>query len=499
MAGLPSVLRSIYMGHSRHITHSKDKPQMPLDTTREHATLERATELALRFLDSLDEAPVCTTATLAELRRRFMQPLPDAGTDPVTVIEDLARDAEGGLLGSAGGRFYGWVIGGGLPAALAADWLTAAWDQNAGLYACGPAAAVVEEVCGAWLKDVLGLPPAASYALVTGCQMAHVTCMAAARHALLSRMGRDVNRDGLSGAPPIRVLTSSEVHGTSIRAAKLLGIGTANITVLPSDPAARLAPAVLQEALAREPGRPTIVVLQAGDVNCGAFDPFPALIPMAHAAGAWVHVDGAMGLWCNAAPELRHLLRGVEQADSWATDGHKWLNVPYDCGYAFVAHPEHHRAGMEHRASYLVHAEDGRDQLDWNPEHSRRARGFATWAALRELGRSGLADLVTRCSGYARDIATRIGALPNAHTVSAPIINQGLVRFHDPRPGATEQDHDRRTDEVMAGINATGEAFFTGTTWRGIRCMRVSVSSWRTTPEDVDRAVAAAERVLQGR
>ena len=470
---------------------------MPLDTTPQQVTLERATELALAYLESLDEAAVCTTATLEELRRRFAQPLPDAGADPVTVIDDLARDAAGGLLGSAGGRFYGWVIGGSLPAALAADWLTAAWDQNAGLYACAPAAAVVEEVCGTWLKDVLGLPAAASYALVTGCQMAHVTCLAAARHALLARMGWDVNRDGLSGAPAIRVLTSSEVHGTSIRAAKLLGIGTANIKVLPSDTASRLAPGVLGEALAQEPGQPTIVVLQAGDVNCGAFDPFPELIPMAHKAGAWVHVDGAMGLWCNAAPELRHLLQGVELADSWATDGHKWLNVPYDCGYAFVAHPEHHRAGMEHRASYLVHAEDVRDELDWNPEHSRRARGFATWAALRELGRSGLADLVSRCSRYAHDIVTRIGGLPNACVVSVPIINQGLVRFHDPRPGATEKDHDKRTDEVMAAINATGEAFFTGTTWHGVRCMRVSVSSWRTTADDVDRAVAAAAEVLE--
>ena len=210
-----------------------------------------------------------------------------------------------------------------------------------------------------------------------------------------------------------------------------------------------------------------------------------------------MHVDGAMGLWCNAAPELRHLLAGVEQADSWATDGHKWLNVPYDCGYAFVAHPEHHRAGMEHRASYLSHAYDVRDQLDWTPEHSRRARGFATWAALRELGRSGLSDLVARCCLHARDIVTRIGALPDPRAVCVPQINQGLLRFYSARPGATEDDHDRRTDEVMAAINATGEAFFTGTTWRGIRCMRVSVSGWRTTASDVDRAVEAATRVLR--
>jgi glutamate/tyrosine decarboxylase-like PLP-dependent enzyme len=467
---------------------------MPFDS-RQQATLERAAELAVSYLDSLDAAPVCSTAPLAELRHRFSRPLPDEGVDPVTVIDELARDAAGGLLGSAGGRFYGWVIGAGLPSALAADWLTATWDQNAGLYACGPAAAVVEEVCGAWLKDVLGLPASASFALVTGCQMAHVTCLAAARHALLARRGWDVNRDGLAGAPSVRILTSSEVHGTTTRAAKLLGIGTSNILVLPSDSASQLSPEVLREALAREPGRPTIVVLQAGDVNCGAFDPFPELVAMASDAEAWVHIDGAMGLWCNAVPELRHLLAGAERADSWATDGHKWLNVPYDCGYAFVAHPEHHRAAMEHHASYLVHADDVRDQLDWNPDHSRRARGFATYAALRELGRTGLADLISRCCRHAHDIVTRIGALPNARAICVPQINQGLVRFYDARPGATEEDHDKRTDEVMAAINATGEAFFTGTTWKGRRCMRVSVSSWRTTAEDVDRAVAAAERV----
>jgi glutamate/tyrosine decarboxylase-like PLP-dependent enzyme len=459
------------------------------DRTRDpqHAALRRATELALAFLGSLDAAPVHATASLAELRRRFAQPLPDDGADPVAIVEDLARDPAGGLLGTAGGRFYGWVIGAGLPAAVAADWLTSVWDQNAGLYACAPAAGVVEEVCGTWLKDLLGVPAGASFALVTGCQMAHFTCLAAARHAVLERAGWDVNRDGLSGAPRIRLLTSAEVHGTTTRAVRMLGLGTSSMEVLPSDEAARLAPATLRQALDREPGRPTIVVLQAGDVNCGAFDPFPELIPMAREAGAWVHVDGAMGLWCNAVPELRHLLAGAEQADSWATDGHKWLNVPYDCGYAFVAHPEHHRAGMQHRASYLAYAEEARDELDWNPEHSRRARGFATWAALRELGRGGVADLVIRCCRFAHDIATRIGGLPNARVIAVPQINQGLVRFHD---------DDRRTDEVMAAINATGEAFFTGTTWRGMRCMRVSVSSWRTTANDVDRAVAAAERAL---
>jgi glutamate/tyrosine decarboxylase-like PLP-dependent enzyme len=462
---------------------------------RQQAVLERAKELSLAYLDTLDTAHVAATASLAELRRRFVHPLPDGGADPVAVLEDLARDSAGGLIGNAGGRFYGWVIGAGLPAALGADWLTATWDQNAGLYACGPAAAVVEEVCGTWLKDVLGIPASASFALVTGCQMAHVTCLAAARHGVLKRAGWDVNRDGLAGSPAIRVLTSDAVHGTTTRAVKLLGIGTANMTVLPTDSTMQLTPDALRDALAADAARPAIVVLQAGDVNCGVFDPFVELIEVARTAGAWVHVDGAMGMWCNAVPELRHLLAGAERADSWATDGHKWLNVPYDCGYAFVAHPEDHRAAMEHRASYLVHAEDGRDQLDWTPDHSRRARGFATWAALRELGRSGLADLIARCCRHAYEIVTRIGGQPNARVMCVPQINQGLVRFFDPTPGATEADHDRRTDEMMAAINASGEAFFTGTTWRGKRCMRVSVSSWRTTESDVARAVAAAAAV----
>jgi glutamate/tyrosine decarboxylase-like PLP-dependent enzyme len=463
----------------------------------QRAALARATEHSLRFLGALDSAPVRATLTLAELRGRFAHPLSKEGMAPSAVVDELAAGVEGGILGTAGGRFYGWVIGAGLPSAVAADWLTSVWDQNAGLYACGPAAAVVEEVCGTWLKELLGVPTGASFALVTGCQMAHATCLAAARHALLAKRGIEVEKVGLAGTPPIRVLTSDHVHGTTTRALKLLGIGSGAMTILPSDAASRLPAETLRQALAEAPDRPTIVVLQAGDVNCGAFDDFKTLIPIAHAAGAWVHIDGAMGLWANATPAKRHLLKGAERADSWATDGHKWLNVPYDCGYAFVADPTAHERALGHRASYLGHTDDARDQLDWTPEHSRRARGFATWAALRELGADGVAALVERCCAHAHAIVTRIGALPHARVMAEPIINQGLVRFLDPKPGATDADHDRRTDEVAAAINATGEAYFTNTTWRGMRCMRVSVSSWRTTVQDVDRAVAAAERVLK--
>jgi glutamate/tyrosine decarboxylase-like PLP-dependent enzyme len=469
---------------------------MSVDLSSLHSALERAAAAARAHLDSLDTTSVQATASLGELRARLGAPLADEGQDAASVIDQLVRDVDGGLHGSAGGRFYGWVIGSGLPASLGADWLTSAWDQNAVLYACSPAAAVVEEVCGTWLKELLGVPASASFALVTGCQMAHVTCLAAARHAVLARIGHDVNRDGLSGAPPIRVVTSDYAHGTCARALKLLGIGTGHIVTLPTDAAGRLEPAVLEQALNAERTRPTIVILQAGDVNCGAFDPFEPLMQIARRSGAWVHVDGAMGQWVFAVPELRHLLAGSEHADSWASDGHKWLNVPYDCGYAFVAHPESHRAAMEHRASYLVHASDVRDQLDWTPEHSRRARGFATYAALRELGRHGVTDLVRRCCRLAHDMAVRIGALPHAKTLAVPQINQGLVRFFDARADATDVDHDRRTDQIIAQINASGEAYFTGTTWRGMRCMRVSVSSWKTTDHDIDRAVDAAAQAI---
>jgi glutamate/tyrosine decarboxylase-like PLP-dependent enzyme len=465
---------------------------------RSAAALRRAAGLAQEYLAALERAPVASSVSLAQLRERLARPLGSQGTDPVQVLEDLAHDTAGGLLGSAGGRFFGWVIGSGLPAALGADWLTSTWDQNAGLAACSPAAAIVEEIAGEWLKDLLGIPATASFAFVTGCQMAHVTALAAARHAQLARAGWDVGRDGLAGAPRLRILTSSTVHGTTTRAARLLGLGTANVLQLEADAQGRLAPATLAAALAQEASRPTIVVLQAGDVNCGVFDDFAALVPIAHAAGAWVHIDGAMGQWANACPGLRHLLAGAEQADSWATDGHKWLNVPFDSGYAFVADSDAHRASMGMRASYLSHSEEARDQLDYTPEHSRRARGFATYAALRELGRDGVAELVARCCRHAHAIVTRVGALPGAQAMAIPQINQGLVRFIDPRPDATVADHDRHTDAVIAAINATGEAFFTGTTWRGMRCMRVSVSSWRTTEGDVDRAVAATARVLAG-
>jgi glutamate/tyrosine decarboxylase-like PLP-dependent enzyme len=459
--------------------------------------LERTLSLATSYLDGLPHRPVAATATLAELRQRLDRPLPAEGAEPAAVVEQLAADVQGGLAGSAGGRFFGWVIGGSVPAALAADWLTSAWDQNAGMFAVAPAAAVVEEVCGRWLLELLGLPATASFALVTGCQMAHVTCLAAARNAVLARRGWDVEERGLLGAPPIRVVSGDQRHGTIERALRLLGLGRASVVDIPVDENG-LTAAALEPVLAAAPGVPTIVLLQAGDLNTGAFDPFPEVVQAAREHGAWVHVDGAFGLWAATSPAHRHLTAGVERADSWATDGHKWLNVPYDCGYAIVADREAHHRAFAHRVAYLDHSDIARDQVDWNPEYSRRARGFATYAAIASLGREGIGRLVADSCRHASAIVEGASALPGVEVLCRPRINQGLLRFLDPRPGATASDHDRRTEEVAARIVSSGEAFFACTTWRGVRCMRVSVSSWATTDEDAARtvrAIAAALRV----
>ena len=460
------------------------------------AVLESALAHSLAHLDSLDSAPVGAIATLASLRERLAKPLGDEGMQADAVIDALVADSAGGITGNAGGRFFGWVMGGALPAALAADWLTSAWDQNAASFACAPAEAVIEEVCGAWLKDLLGLPEGASFALTSGCQMAHVTALAAARNHLLARAGWDVERDGLFGAPRIRVLSGDQYHGSITRATRLLGMGAGAVIALPVNQAGQLEAATLERALADDPGALTIVLLQAGDLNIGAYDCFADLIPLAHSYQAWVHVDGAFGLWANASAPHRHLLAGVEQADSWATDGHKWLNVPYDSGFAFIAHPQAHRKAMSYEASYIAHNDQVREQKDWNPDWSRRGRGVATYAALRQLGRQGVASLVQRCCDHARAIVTGIAALPGAELMWEPSINQGLVRFIDPRASATQADHDRLTDQVCDAVVAGGEAFFSNTTWRGKRCMRVSVCNWQTSAHDAQRAVAAVAQVL---
>ncbi len=458
--------------------------------------LRETVEHALRYLSQLETQAVGPELSLEALRARLDEPLPLESEDPMRVIGQLVDRLEGGLMGNAGGRFYAWVIGGAVPAALAADWLTSTWDQNAGMFAVSPAGAVVEEVVGRWLLELFGLPEHASFALVTGCQMAHVTCLAAARNGLLARRGWDVEAKGLWGAPPIRVLSGDQRHGTIERALRLLGMGRDCVIDIPVDAQGQVTAEALERELAQQPDAPVLVLLQAGDINTGAFDPFETLIPLAHRYGAWVHVDGAFGLWAAACDGLKQLTQGVEAADSWATDGHKWLNVPFDCGYAFVADRDAHYRALTHRAAYLNHSDVARDQVDWNPEYSRRGRGFASYAALASLGRQGVAALVEGCCRHARTLVEEAGRVTGVEVMWNPIINQGLLRFPDPRSGASDSEHDRRTEEVVARIVASGEAFFACTTWRGRRCMRVSVCNWMTNEADVRRAVAAIRAAL---
>jgi aromatic-L-amino-acid decarboxylase len=474
------------------MSQPKSKPQS--EPSPDRAALERAAQHAFAWLDGLDARGVAATASVAELRARLARPLADEGVDGVRVIDDLVADTAGGILGSQGGRFFGWVIGGGVPAAMAADWLTTVWDQNSGVHVCAPALSVVEEVAAGWLRQIFDLPAETGVGFTTGTQMAHMTCLAAARHALLRDRGWDVERKGLAGSPPIRVLTNADRHTTVDRAVRFLGLGLDSIQPLAVDGQGGVPPDGLRAALA-ESDAPTIVVLQAGELNLGGFDRFDELVPIAHAAGAWVHVDGAFGLWAKASPRHRHLVQGLELCDSWTTDGHKYLNVPYDSGMAFVRDADAHRAALTVSTSYLPPGE-ARDGIDWTPDFSRRGRGFAVYAALRALGRDGLAALVDRTCRHARAIVEGIGALPGAQVVTTSGLNQGLVRFLSPKLDATAADHDRRTDEVIAAINATGEAFFGGVTWRGLRCMRVSVCNWRTSEGDVARTIEAARSVL---
>lgn len=458
-----------------------------------NTALDLAYRAAQAWIDGLDDRSVAATASLSDLKRSFGGPLPREGSSAEEVVQALARDANPGMHGNAGGRFFAWVVGGGLESALAADWLVATWDQNATVYASSPASAVIEEAAGEWIKELLDLPRDASFAFTSGCQMAHMTSLAAARAALLKRIGWNVDEDGLIGAPGIRVLTSDQRHITIDRAVRFLGIGRNAIEQLRTDGEGRISPTVLEDALSNN-SRPTMLVLNAADLNIGACDPFKELIPMAHSAGAWVHIDGAFGLFARASRTYRHLLDGVELADSWATDGHKWLNVPFDCGIAIIADREAHRTAMTSSASYVAPTTTARDQADWNPEYSRRARGVPVYAALKQLGRSGMEALVNRCCAHCASIVEGIGELPGAEILARPTLNQGLLRFT--RPDQSPEANDVFTDQTIQRINATGEAFFSGTTWRNRRAMRVSVVNWRASEQDVKRAIAAAASVL---
>ncbi|MFC6016288.1 pyridoxal phosphate-dependent decarboxylase family protein [Plantactinospora solaniradicis] len=442
----------------------------------------RTAQIAADWLRSLDRRPVAASATLGELRSRLGGPLPVGSVDPLTVVEDLARAAEPGLVAMPSGRYFGFVIGGGLPAAVAADWLTSVWDQCPGFYACGPAASVVEEVTGAWLAALLGLPADASFAFVTGCQTAHLTCLAAARHHVLDAVGWNVEELGLGGSPSIRVIVGARRHVSVDRAVRFLGIGRASLRVLPVDGSGRMEVSRLREELAAA-GTPTIVCAQAGEVNTGAVDDLDEIADAVAGTGAWLHVDGAYGLWAAASPALRHLVRGVERADSWAFDAHKWLNVPYDSGLAFCAHPDSHRAAMTATADYLVQGGPGqpRDAMDWTPAFSRRARGFAVYAALRSLGQRGVADLVERSCAHARTFADGLAAVPGCEVLNEVVLNQVLFRFDD----------DRTTDGVLRRVIDSGEAWLSGTTVDGRRAIRLSVTNWQTSDSDIGRALDA--------
>jgi glutamate/tyrosine decarboxylase-like PLP-dependent enzyme len=440
-------------------------------------------DYAAQFLATLDERPIRAEASVEELRAALGGPLPEAGREPAQVIAELIAGAEPGVVAMPSGRYFGFVIGGALPAALAADWLTSTWDQNAGLVAAGPSAAVVEEVALSWLRELLGLPDGVSAGFVTGCQMAHVTALAAARHHVLDAAGWDLAQEGLQGAPRIKVLVGDERHVTVDRALRYLGIGTAQIEALPVDGQGRMRPEALRTALETSTG-PTIVCAQAGNVNTGAFDPLDEISDAVEGSGAWLHVDGAFGLWAAATPRFRHLVAGSERADSWATDCHKWLNVPYDSGIAFCAHPDSHRAAMSVRASYLEQAEPdaARDQMDWNPEFSRRARGFPIYAAIRSLGREGIAAMVERCCDHAASFGALLGADPEIEILNDVVLNQVLIRFGG---------DDAVTQAVVRSVQEDGTCWLSGTEWQGRVAMRISVSNWQTSAEDVERSVAA--------
>jgi glutamate/tyrosine decarboxylase-like PLP-dependent enzyme len=454
------------------------------------ALLADAAARAADYRARVADLPVAPPPDVAATVRTALGSLRDEPTDPAQVVDELVTAVEPGLVATTGPRYFGFVIGGALPAATAADVLTTAWDQPAFNAVTSPAAAVVEEVAGAWLAELLALPADVSVGFVTGGQAANTVALAAARHRVLADVGWDVERDGLAGAPPVRVVASVERHATIDRSLRLLGLGTGAVTAVEADGQGRIDVPLLAATLDSLGPGPTVVCLQAGNVNTGACDDLTAGVAAAHRSGAWVHVDGAFGLWAAASPTTRHVVAGLAGAESWATDGHKWLNVPYDSGYVFCADRAAHRAAMSFTAAYLTGHGQGevRAPSDYVSESSRRARGFATWAALRELGRTGVAELVERCCALARRLAARAGDLDGVEVLNEVVLNQVLLRFGD---------DDTATDEVVAGVQRSGEAWMGATTWHGRRAMRIAVSNATTTEDDVDRAVDAVRRAWE--
>ena len=467
-----------------------------MSTDERERALRRASELAFEYLAGLDKRHVGALTDDAGLVAKLGGPLPDEGEHPVAVVEQMVRDFDPGLVASAGPRYFGFVIGGQLPASAGADWLTSAWAQNANLHALSPAAAAAELVTGPWMLDLLGLPRDASFGFPTGAALSSTVGLAAGRHAVLGRVGWDVEARGLFGAPEVQVIVGDEVHSTVLAALQYLGLGNERVTRVATDEQGRMRTDALAAAL--DPDLPVIVAIQAGNVNTGAFDPADAIADaVASHPNAWIHVDGAFGLWAAASPELRHLVAGVDRADSWATDAHKWLNVGYDCGFVAVKDPTAHRAAMSAvPAAYLMQDAAHRDNWEFVLDSSRRARGFIVYAALRSLGRIGVRELVERCCGLARRMADRLREADGVEILNDVVLNQVLVRFTP--PGGGDADADAFTRQVMARVQEEGEAWMGGTTWHGMGAMRISVSNWSTTEADIDRTAEAILRAAAG-
>jgi glutamate/tyrosine decarboxylase-like PLP-dependent enzyme len=448
--------------------------------------LHRAADHASAYLDTVGDRPVRATASSSELRAMLGGSLPDAGESPDRVIERLAEAGIRGTTASQGPRFFGFVTGGSVPAATAADFLVSAWDQNPGVYVLSPIVSVIEEITSSWLLDLAGLPAAWSTGFVTGCQMASFTALAAARHHVLAEAGWDVGARGLFDAPPIDVVVSDESHYTIFTALRMLGLGSERLRRIPTDSQGRMIAAGLAAALRGSTG-PCIVCAQAGNVNTGSFDPLEPIADAAEARGAWLHVDGAFGLWAAASAERRHLVAGMAHADSVATDAHKWLNVPYDSGVVFTAHPQSHRRAMTLSASYILETATERDPHEFVPEESRRARAVPIYAALRALGRQGVAEIVDRCCELAARMVSRLAPHPSVRILNDVVLNQILVRVDGP-------DSDAVTREMMARVQQEGTCWAGGTSWHGMTAMRIAISNWSTTESDIDRS---AESILR--
>ncbi|MGH3557957.1 MAG: pyridoxal phosphate-dependent decarboxylase family protein [Mycobacterium sp.] len=452
------------------------------------AGLTVAAQHAQAFLSTLDERPVAARTDASYVREALGGALPERGEDPTAVIDALVAGADPGLVASAGPRYFGFITGGALPAALAADWLVSAWDQCAAVHSLSPAAAAIEEVTAAWILDLLGLPATSSVGFVTGGQGANTTCLAAARHAVLARAGWDVEKDGLIGAPPLRILCGEHAHATIDTALRLLGLGANTPIRIAADDQGRMKPEALGDALAQAE-KPTIVCAQAGNLATGAFDAFEPIADACATHNAWLHIDGAFGLWAAAAPATRYLIRGVERADSWAVDAHKWLNVPHDAGMAIVADAEAHVAAMRLAdGPYYVIDSGQRDNTNYVPESSRRARVVPIYAAIRSLGREGVAELIERNCAQARHMAERLAAIPGAKVVNDVVLNQVLVRL----PGGDDINR-----AALAAIQRAGTCWLGGMTWQGQCILRIPIVNWATTDHDVDRSADAIAHVAQ--